>query len=74
MPLFRARVEFTFEEDELRRAGRRLRELAEAAESVGFQLESGEVEEAANDQDEPEWTFYGPGIPPQRPRWKFWQR
>jgi hypothetical protein len=46
MAAFVARVEFRFEAESLQTGGKRLRELANAAATVGFQLERGTVEPA----------------------------
>jgi hypothetical protein len=50
------------EADRLEDGGRRLRELAEAASAVGFELKRAEVEPASADEadDAEGWTRYGP--------------
>ena len=62
LPTFIARVEFRMEADRLEDGGRRLRELAEAASAVGFELRRGQVEPASGDEadDAGGWTGYGP--------------
>ena len=60
MPRFRATVTFTFEGTELREAGSRLRALADAAATVGFEMGSSQVEEDRGDDDGGGWTDYAP--------------
>jgi hypothetical protein len=62
MPRFHAFATLSFEADSVRDGAQRMRDLAEAVESAGFQLVRGTVE-AANDSDEDErGTGYGPAI------------
>ena len=65
MPIFTAHVELQFEGDDLAAGGRRLRELAEAARSVGFELKAGRVEPAISRSDSATdgWTRYTPDSP-----------
>ena len=62
MPTFIARVEFRMEADRLEDSGRRLRELAEAASAVGFELKRGQVEPVSGDEADEAGgsTGYGP--------------
>jgi hypothetical protein len=61
---FLAHVEFYFEAQKVEDAGRRLRDLAKAAERVGFDVTRGHVEEAPPDieADERGCTGYGPSV------------
>jgi hypothetical protein len=61
LPTFVAHVELRFDAEDLRDGGRRLRELAKAAEAVGFTMKRGRVADApADDGDADGWTNYGP--------------
>ena len=44
MPSFIAHLEFRFSADDIESAGRRLRELANVADSIGFEMGRGRVE------------------------------
>jgi hypothetical protein len=65
LPTFVAHVEFRFAAENVEAGGKRLRELATAADSVGFEMESGRVEAAplSTDAEAGEWTGYGPEEP-----------
>ena len=62
MPTFVAHVEFCFAAESVEAGGKRLRELATAAESVGFEMKEGRVEATplSTDADAGAWTGYGP--------------
>jgi hypothetical protein len=62
LPTFVAHVEFRFETESVEAGGKRLRDLATAAESVGFEMKSGRVEAAppSTDPDRDGGTGYGP--------------
>jgi hypothetical protein len=64
LPRFVAHVEFRFEAESVEAGGKRLRELATAADSVGFEMKSGRVEAAppSTDPDPDGWTGYGPEV------------
>lgn len=58
---FTAEVQFRFLAESLERAGSSLRDLADAARAVGFELRQARVEPASEEPDErPGWTRYGP--------------
>jgi hypothetical protein len=60
MPRFLATVVFSVELEDVRDGGRRLRQLAEAANEVGFELRGAEMRE--DDAPEPSagWKAYAP--------------
>jgi len=62
LPLFVAQVDFHFEAESVDAGGRRLRELATAARTVGFEIMQGKVEPATPppETDRTSWTRYGP--------------
>ncbi|MDP9418815.1 MAG: hypothetical protein M3P53_01445 [Actinomycetota bacterium] len=62
MPRYIAHLTFEFDAPSIEDGGRRIRELAPAAEAVDFELEGvGKVEEAPRPEDDPSgWTGYGP--------------
>ena len=61
MPRFRAEVVLYFEAQDLRAVPRRLRELAAAAEAVGFDFHTAKAEEGSEpDTDGEGWTGYAP--------------
>ena len=62
MPTFIAHVDFHFEAERVEDGGKKLRELAKAAETVGFDFTGGHIEPAAAgiDTREGDWTGYGP--------------
>jgi hypothetical protein len=61
LPTFIAHVEFRLDADRLEDGGRRLRELAQAASAVAFELKRGRLDPAPADVDEDQgWTSYGP--------------
>jgi hypothetical protein len=67
MPPFNAEAVFRFEAESVEAAGAELRRLAEAARTVGFELERGRVEPrraGAEEADRP--TSYGPPDEPER--------
>lgn len=58
---FTAEVQFRFLAENVERAGSSLRDLADAARAVGFELRQARVEPASEEPDErPGWTRYGP--------------
>ena len=62
MPTLTAHVEFRFAAESAEAGGKRLRELANAADSVGFEMKTGHVEAPplSADADAGGWTGYGP--------------
>lgn len=60
MPTFVAQVEFRFAANSVEAAGKGLRELAKAADSVGFEMKTGRVEGAPLSTGADTWTGYGP--------------
>ncbi len=61
MPRFRAHVTLNFDAPSLNDAGARLRKLASAASTAGFEPERGQVDEVPADAEEPRaWKFYAP--------------
>lgn len=62
LPAFIAHAEFRFEAESVEAAGRRVTDLAKAADTVGFEMKSGHVEPAppGADPDVSGWTGYGP--------------
>lgn len=59
MPVLVAHVDFHFEAESVGAGGRRLRELAAAARTVGFELRQGKVEFALpSEPDGQDWTRY----------------
>jgi hypothetical protein len=65
VPIFTAHVELQFEGDDLAAGGKRLRELAQAARAVGFELKAGRVEPAISPGGSATegWTRYTPEAP-----------
>jgi hypothetical protein len=58
---FVAYIEFRFDADDLIAGGKRLRELSEAADTVGFSMERARVEDSPpEEEDASGWTSYGP--------------
>jgi hypothetical protein len=64
MPKYLATVRFTFEDEDIGHPGPRLRELADAALDLGFDLRDAKVEDAP-DESEGKWTHYAPIDPEQ---------
>jgi hypothetical protein len=64
LPTFIAHVDFHFEAERVEDGGKKLRELAKAAERVGFEMKRGRVEPAPPDgpADRQAGTGYGPSI------------
>jgi hypothetical protein len=61
MPAFNAEVVFRFEAESIEAAGAELRRLAQAAQTVGFELRQGRVESRSEDADEGDGPpSYGP--------------
>jgi hypothetical protein len=62
LPTFVAHVEFRVTAESVDAGGKRLRELANAADSVGFEMKTGRVEAArlSVDADADAWTGYAP--------------
>jgi hypothetical protein len=62
LPIFIAHTEFRFEADSVEAAGKRIIELAKAANTVGFDMKSGHVDPAPpdDDSDGTGWTGDGP--------------
>ena len=60
MERFTAEVKFSFDAETIETAGAKLRRLAEAATSVGFDMTQGVVVPATESVDESGWTSYGP--------------
>jgi hypothetical protein len=62
MEKFRAEAEFRFAADSLDAASADIRRLVEASTAVGFELKRVKVEPvpAGIDEDEGDWTNYGP--------------
>jgi hypothetical protein len=61
VPRFVAYVELELEADSPKDCGRCLKELADAARSVGFELKNGRVEPAEQGPPSPDgWTRYTP--------------
>jgi hypothetical protein len=62
LPTFVAHVEFRFAAASVEAGGKRLRELATAADNVGFEMIRGRVEPAPPSTDAAAggWTGYGP--------------
>lgn len=58
----RAEVTFDFDAESLEAAGSRLRQLADAARDVGFDLVRGEVSERVDGRTDGDWTPYGPPV------------
>ena len=62
MQRFRAEVVFTFEASGIEAGGRRLHELSNAAQAVGFELRSAEVHPDEHEGgDDAGWTPFAPG-------------
>jgi hypothetical protein len=61
LPTFVAHADFRFEAERLEEGGRKLRDLAKAAETVGFDFTRGHIEPVAPgiDPGEGDWTGYG---------------
>jgi hypothetical protein len=62
LPAFIAHTEFRFEAESVEAAGKRVTDLARAANTVGFEVKSVRVEPAppTADPDVGGWTGYGP--------------